>query len=60
MSRVTLFDRFDSRKVRVFSGRELPKGFTFDHVLGRMWPAFQECAPYSQERVNNYPTHAGR
>lgn len=32
--------------VRVFSGREIPKGFTFDQVLEWMVPAFQECAAY--------------
>ena len=32
--------------VRVFSGRELPKGYTFDQVLSWMVPAFQECAAY--------------
>jgi sugar phosphate isomerase/epimerase len=36
--------------VRVFSGRELPKGHTFDQVLEWMIPAFQECAKYGQER----------
>jgi sugar phosphate isomerase/epimerase len=32
--------------VRVFAGREIPKGFTFDQVLAWMVPAFQECAEY--------------
>jgi sugar phosphate isomerase/epimerase len=32
--------------VRVFAGREVPKGFTFDQVLEWMVPAFQECAEY--------------
>jgi sugar phosphate isomerase/epimerase len=36
--------------VRVFSGRELPKGHTFDQVLEWMIPAFQGCAKYGQER----------
>ena len=30
--------------VRVFSGRETPKGHSFDQVLEWMIPAFQECA----------------
>jgi sugar phosphate isomerase/epimerase len=34
--------------VRVFSGRELPKGFTFDQVFDWMAPAFQECADYGR------------
>ncbi len=36
--------------VRVFSGRELPKGYTFDQVLQWMVPAFQECARYGADR----------
>ena len=35
--------------VRVFSGREVPKGYTFDQVLEWMVPAFQECAEYGKE-----------
>lgn len=35
--------------VRVFSGRELPKGYTFDQVLEWMVPAFQECAEYGKK-----------
>ena len=36
--------------VRVFSGRALPEGYTFDQVLEWMAPAFQECAAYGKER----------
>ena len=36
--------------IRVFSGREIPKGSTFDQALGRMIPAFQECAEYGKQR----------
>ena len=42
--------KLGSDMVRVFSGRELPKGYTFDQVLEWMVPAFQECAKYGQER----------
>ncbi len=35
--------------VRVFSGREAPKGRTFDQVLEWMVPAFQECAEYGKK-----------
>ena len=35
--------------LRVFSGREVPKGQTFDHVLEWMIPAFQECAEYGKK-----------
>ena len=34
--------------VRVFSGRLLPRGYTFDQVLEWMIPAFQECAEYGK------------
>jgi sugar phosphate isomerase/epimerase len=34
--------------VRVFSGRKLPEGHTFDQVLEWMVPAFQECAEYGK------------
>jgi sugar phosphate isomerase/epimerase len=36
--------------IRVFSGKELPKGYTFDQVLEWMIPAFKECADYGQQR----------
>jgi len=35
--------------VRVFTGRELPRGHTFDQVCEWMIPAFQECAAYGQK-----------
>ncbi len=38
--------KLGSDMVRVFAGREVPKGFTFDQVLQWMIPAFQECAEY--------------
>lgn len=38
--------KLGSDMVRVFSGREQPKGYTFDQVLEWMVPAFQECAAY--------------
>jgi sugar phosphate isomerase/epimerase len=36
--------------VRVFSGKEIPKGSSFEQVLEWMVPAFRECARYGQER----------
>jgi len=36
--------------IRVFSGKELPKGYTFDQVLEWMIPAFKECADYGRQR----------
>ncbi|MDX1983821.1 MAG: sugar phosphate isomerase/epimerase family protein [Bryobacteraceae bacterium] len=38
--------KLGSDMVRVFSGKEVPKGHTFDQVLEWMVPAFQECASY--------------
>ena len=38
--------KLGSDMVRVFSGPQMPKGATFDQVLGWMVPAFQECAEY--------------
>lgn len=36
--------------VRVFSGKALPEGKTFDQVLESMAPAFQDCARYAAAR----------
>ncbi|MFN7919406.1 MAG: sugar phosphate isomerase/epimerase family protein [Bryobacteraceae bacterium] len=38
--------KLGSDMVRVFAGKEVPKGYTFDQVLEWMVPAFQECAEY--------------
>ena len=35
--------------IRVFSGRDLPKGYTFDQVLDWMIPAFKECAEFGKQ-----------
>jgi sugar phosphate isomerase/epimerase len=42
--------KLGSDMVRVFAGREVPKGFTFDQVLEWMVPAFQDCAEYGAKR----------
>ncbi|MEZ5400961.1 MAG: sugar phosphate isomerase/epimerase family protein [Bryobacteraceae bacterium] len=42
--------KLGSDMVRVFAGREVPKGYTFDQVLEWMIPAFQECADYGAKR----------
>lgn len=36
--------------VRVFSGKELPTGHSFDQVLEWMIPAFQECSRYGASK----------
>lgn len=41
--------KLGSDMVRVFSGKELPKGYTFDQVLEWMIPAFKECAEYGKK-----------
>ncbi len=35
--------------VRVFSGKEIPQGYTFDQVLEWMVPAYRECAEYGRQ-----------
>ena len=35
--------------VRVFSGRETPKGYTFEQVMEWMAPAFRDCAEYGRK-----------
>jgi sugar phosphate isomerase/epimerase len=35
--------------VRVFSGKAIPEGHSFDQVLEWMVPAFQECAEYGKQ-----------
>ena len=46
---IEVAEKLGSDVVRVFSGREVPKGFTFDQVLDWMIPAFQECAEYGKQ-----------
>ncbi len=41
--------KLGSDMVRVFTGRELPKGYTLDQVFEWMIPAFQECAEYGKK-----------
>mgnify|MGYP000700244879 CR=1 FL=1 len=41
--------KLGSDMVRVFTGRELPKGYTFDQVFEWMVPAFRECAEYGRK-----------
>ena len=41
--------KLGSDMVRVFAGKELPKGYTFDQVLQWMAPAMQECAEYGSK-----------
>lgn len=41
--------------VRVFSGRQVPDGRTFDQVLDWMVPAFQECAEYGKQHRDRRP-----
>jgi len=42
--------KLGSDMVRVFSGREVPKGYSFDQVLEWMVPAFKECADYGRKQ----------
>lgn len=42
--------KLGSDMVRVFAGKAVAKGFTFDQSLEWMIPAFQECAEYGAKR----------
>ena len=42
--------KLGSDMVRVFSGKEVPKGVNFDQVLDYMIPAFKECAEYGRKQ----------
>ncbi|MEX2303199.1 MAG: sugar phosphate isomerase/epimerase family protein [Bryobacterales bacterium] len=41
--------KLGSDVVRVFSGRQVPEGHSFEQVLEWMVPAFKECAEYGQK-----------
>jgi sugar phosphate isomerase/epimerase len=43
---IDVAQKLGSDMVRVFSGRERPKGYTYQQVLTWMVPAFEECAAY--------------
>ena len=46
---VVVAQKLGASVLRVFSGREVPKGSSFDKVLEWMIPAFQECAEYGKK-----------
>lgn len=46
---VRVASRMGASIVRVFSGREVPAGHSFEQVLGWMAPAFQECAAFARD-----------
>jgi sugar phosphate isomerase/epimerase len=46
---IDVAEKLGSDMVRVFAGRQVPKGFTFDQALEWMIPAFQECAEYGAQ-----------
>lgn len=47
---VDVAQKLGGSMVRVFSGRQLPDGYSFSQVLEWMVPAFQECAKYGASR----------
>lgn len=47
---VDLAAKLGGSMVRVFSGRELAKGYSLEQTMEWMIPAFQECARYGAER----------
>ena len=46
---VDVAEKLGSGVVRVFSGRQVAEGSTFEETLEWMIPAFQECAEYGKE-----------
>jgi sugar phosphate isomerase/epimerase len=47
---VDVAEKLGGNMVRVFSGKVVPKGFSFDQVLEWMVPAFQDCAEYASKK----------
>lgn len=47
---IDVAEKLGSDMVRVFAGKEVPKGYTFDKALEWMIPAFKECSDYGASR----------
>ena len=47
---VDVAEKLGGNMVRVFSGKVVPKGYSFDQVLEWMVPAFQDCASYAAKK----------
>lgn len=47
---VDVAEKLGGNMVRVFSGKVVPKGYSFDQVLEWMVPAFQDCAEYAAKK----------
>ncbi|MBM3783009.1 MAG: sugar phosphate isomerase/epimerase [Acidobacteria bacterium] len=47
---VDVAEKLGSDMVRVFAGKQVPEGHTFDEALKWMIPAFKECADYGASR----------
>jgi sugar phosphate isomerase/epimerase len=47
---VDVAEKLGGNMVRVFSGKVVPKGYTFDQVLEWMVPAFQDCSAYAAKK----------
>lgn len=47
---VDVAEKLGGNMVRVFSGKVVPKGYTFDQVLEWMVPAFQDCSQYAAKK----------
>src|SRR6266849_1678958 len=46
---IDVSEKLGATFIRVFSGREIPNGTTYEKVLQWMIPAFQECAEYGKK-----------
>jgi sugar phosphate isomerase/epimerase len=47
---IDVAEKLGSDMVRVFAGKQVAKGYTFDESLKWMIPAFRECADYGKTR----------
>jgi len=47
---VDVAEKLGGNMVRVFAGKVVPKGFTFDQVLEWMVPSFQDCSSYAAKK----------
>lgn len=45
---IVVAEKLGATVIRVFAGKEVPKGHTFDQALAWMTPLFRECAEYGE------------
>ncbi len=47
---IDVAEKLGGNMVRVFAGKVVPKGYSFDQVLEWMVPAFQDCSAYAAKK----------